>query len=42
VWRGSASARLLPHISLEKRAERVEDVIEKILGEFPARAGGSR
>jgi hypothetical protein len=37
VWRGSASARLLPHISFEKRKERVETAVTKILATFPAR-----
>jgi hypothetical protein len=37
VWRGSASARLLPHASLEKSARRTELVVEHVLAEFPAR-----
>jgi hypothetical protein len=37
VWRGTASARLLPHASLEKSAHRTELVVEHILADFPAR-----
>jgi hypothetical protein len=37
VWRGSASARLLPHLSYEKRAERAEDAVAKIFATFPVR-----
>ncbi len=37
VWRGSASARLLPHLSYEKRAARAEDAVEKIFATFPVR-----
>jgi hypothetical protein len=37
VWRGSASARLLPHISFEKRAKRATEAVEKIMADFPAR-----
>jgi len=37
VWRGTASARLLPHASLEKSAHRTELVVEHILEDFPAR-----
>jgi len=37
VWRGSASARLLPHISFEKRAKRATDAVERIMQDFPAR-----
>ena len=37
VWRGTASARLLPHASLEKSARRTELVVEHVLAEFPAR-----
>jgi hypothetical protein len=38
VWRGSASARLLPHMSYEKRAERAETAVAKILATFPVHA----
>jgi hypothetical protein len=38
VWRGSASARLLPHLSYDKRAERAETAVAKILAAFPVRA----
>lgn len=38
VWRGAASARLLPHLSYEKRAARAEDAVAKILATFPVRA----
>ena len=37
VWRGSASARLLPHTSYEKKVERVESAVAQILETFPAR-----
>jgi hypothetical protein len=37
IWIGSANARLLPHISLERRAKRVDAAIHKILGSFPPR-----
>ena len=37
AWRGSASARLLPHLSYETRVERAETAIAKILATFPAR-----
>jgi hypothetical protein len=37
VWRGSASARLLPHISFEKRAKRATQAVEQIMADFPAR-----
>jgi len=37
VWRGTASARLLPHASLEKSARRTESVVEHVLEDFPAR-----
>ena len=39
VWRGTASARLLPHASLEKSTRRTEQVVEQILKDFPARQG---
>jgi hypothetical protein len=38
AWRGSASARLLPHMSYDKRAERAEDAVAQIMATFPARA----
>lgn len=34
-WVGAARARLLPHISYEKRAKRVDDAVEKLLEPFP-------
>ena len=37
IWLGAAQARLLPHVSLEKRAERVDDAIHAILADFPRR-----
>ena len=39
VWRGTASARLLTSASLEKRAQRTEDVVEHILADFPPHRG---
>lgn len=37
VWRGSASARLLPHISFKERAKRATKAVEAIMKDFPAR-----
>jgi hypothetical protein len=37
IWLGAAQARLLPHVSLERRAERVDDAVRAILAEFPKR-----
>jgi hypothetical protein len=37
VWRGSASARLLPHYDFEQRAARAKDAVERIMAGFPAR-----
>jgi hypothetical protein len=37
VWRGSASARLLPHLSYDDRAKRAEAAVAKILETFPVR-----
>ena len=37
VWRGSASARLLPHRSYDERVARAEAAVAKILETFPAR-----
>lgn len=37
IWLGAAQARLLPHISLEKRAKRVDDAVHAILADFPKR-----
>jgi len=37
MWLGAAQARLLPHISLEKRAKRVDDAVHAILADFPRR-----
>lgn len=35
VWVGAAEARLLPLISIEKRAKRVDDAVQQILARFP-------
>lgn len=35
IWVGAAQARLLPHISYEKRAKRVDAAVKKILTSFP-------
>jgi hypothetical protein len=35
IWLGAASARLLPHISLEKRVKRVNAAIHRLLSDFP-------
>lgn len=35
VWLGAAQARLLPHISLEARAKRVDEAVHQILEGFP-------
>jgi hypothetical protein len=35
IWIGAASARILPHISLEKRAKRVDAAVHQILDRFP-------
>lgn len=37
VWRGMASARLLPHLSHEARVERVTKAIDEIMVGAPAR-----
>lgn len=37
IWIGAAEARLLPHISIEKRFERVDAAIRRILQDFPPR-----
>ena len=37
VWVGLAQARLLPHVSYEKRVERVDAAVQKILAGFPKR-----
>jgi hypothetical protein len=37
MWVGAAHARLLPHISYEKRAKRVDAAVKKILASFPSR-----
>ena len=37
AWRGSASARLLPHVSYEKRVKRAEAAISQVFEKFPAR-----
>jgi uncharacterized protein DUF4136 len=36
IWVGAAQARLLPHISYEKRATRVDAAVKKIMSSFPA------
>jgi len=36
IWVGAAQARLLPHISYEKRVKRVDAAVKKILTSFPA------
>ncbi len=38
IWIGAAEARLLPHISLERRLDRVDAAVEKTLADFPPRA----
>src|ERR1700746_1112105 len=38
VWIGSAEARTLPHISLEKRAKRVDAAVHEILSDFPPKS----
>ena len=35
IWIGAASARILPHIPLEKRAKRVDAAVHQILDRFP-------
>ena len=35
VWIGAAEARLLPHVSLEKRLKRVDAAVHRILVDFP-------
>ena len=35
IWLGAASARILPHISLDRRVKRVDAAVHRILGEFP-------
>ena len=37
IWVGAAHARLLPHISYEKRVKRVDAAVQKILAAFPKR-----
>jgi uncharacterized protein DUF4136 len=37
IWVGAARARLLPHISDEKRAKRVDAAVQRILADFPKR-----
>jgi len=37
VWRSSASARLLPHLSYEAKVERAQEAVEQMLETFPAR-----
>jgi hypothetical protein len=35
IWIGAAAGRILPHISLEKRVERVDTAVAHILAAFP-------
>ena len=35
IWLGAASARIMPHISLERAAKRVDDAVSRILASFP-------
>jgi hypothetical protein len=37
IWLGAASARIMPHISLERAAKRVDDAVHRILASFPPR-----
>lgn len=37
VWIGMAEARLLPHISIERRLGRVDDAVSAVLKKLPAR-----
>jgi hypothetical protein len=37
VWLGAAEARLLPHVSLDRRLERVDAAVRATLKDFPAR-----
>jgi hypothetical protein len=37
IWLGAAQARLLPHVSYEKRVKRVDAAVRKILAPFPKR-----
>ena len=37
IWLSAANARLLPHVSLEKRLERVDAAVRQILATFPPR-----
>lgn len=37
IWLGAADARLLPHVSLERRVRRVDAAVEQILARFPPR-----
>jgi hypothetical protein len=37
VWLGAAEARLLPHVSLERRLGRVDDAVHDVLKAFPSR-----
>ena len=37
VWVGAAQARLLPHVSLERRLNRVDDAVRATLKDFPSR-----
>ncbi len=37
IWLGAAEARLLPHVSIERRLGRVDDAVQAILKDFPKR-----
>jgi hypothetical protein len=37
IWVGAARARLVPHLSEEKRKKRADAAVEKILASFPKR-----
>jgi hypothetical protein len=37
IWRGTASAGLIPTASLETHTKRLKEVVSQILGRFPAR-----
>jgi hypothetical protein len=37
IWVGGAQARILPHLTYEKRAKRAQAAVEKLLAAFPKR-----
>jgi len=37
IWVGSAQARLVPTMSLERKSKRVDDAVNAILAQFPPR-----